>query len=256
MNSYTLQDPIIMRKANATIWKLGSPVVRFDDLSEEIFLHEGTLIMFHSEYYDVDEDPGGTIHDAQGNGEILNHPIDEYGETHSEVGHCPIIGRAGDTVSPYHGVIMHYIKAQDPESIPGNYERIRKTLERYGIGIRDEERENLRMSVWMLEDSSTYRFGTGNPYPEYLPFSHTYRKEEFSDELLAKDIAATLGALFGVVHAPVKRLVLGVDNLDGSRYNENVARLLNGSGEFGFEIVSPAPRLSTSGKPSSGPSGR
>lgn len=129
-----------MRKANATIWKLSSPVVRFDDMTEKIFLHEGTLILFHSEYHDVDEDPDGTILYAHENGEILNLPIDEYGETHSEVGHCPIIGRAGDTVSPYHEVIMGYIKAQDPESIPGNYERIRKILERYRIGISDEER--------------------------------------------------------------------------------------------------------------------
>ena len=229
-----------MRKANATIWKLGSPVVRFDEATKKIFLHEGTLILFHSEYHDVDEDPDGTILDAHENGDILNHPVDEYGETHSEVSRCPIIGKAGDTVSPYHEVIMGYIKAQDPESIPGNYERIRKILERYGIGIRDEEKGTLRMSVAVLEYSSTYTFGTGMIYPEYLPFSHTYTKEEFSDELLAKDIAATLRALFGVIHAPVKRLILGVDNIDYSRYNENVVRLLNESGEFEFEIVSPA----------------
>ena len=230
-----------MRKANAITRELSSPLVRFDEQSEKFFLHEGSFILFNTQYDDNNDGPIGPIWKAQENDQFINHPIDENGEIHSEITDCPIIGRAGDLISPYHRAVLLYLKTKDPELIPENYERVKKILENYGIGIRMEVRKSLYMSVLLNECSSTYFFNSAGYYSNSLPFSHFYEKEEYSDELLAKDIATTLRSLFGIIPAPAKLLVLGVDNLDGSRYNENVVHLLNESGEFGFEIVSPTP---------------
>lgn len=228
-----------MREANAIVRELRSPLVRFDEMSGEIFLHESSLILFHTQYDDGDGGSRGTLLEAHENGGIINHPIDENGEIHSLVTDCPIIGRAGDTISPFNEVIMSQLKTLDYESIPRCYERVKDQLDEYGIGIRGDVRESLKMSIFLKDSPSVFLFESGGFYSRSLPFMHTYMKEEFSDELLAEDIAATLRALFSVLPAPTERLVLGVGNVDGSMYNENVVRLLNESGGFGFGIVTP-----------------
>lgn len=229
-----------MRKANAITRELSSPLVRFDEKTEQIFLHEGSFILFSDQFDDNNDGPIGTTWKEQKNGQFINHPIDENGEIHSDITECAIIGRAGDQISPYHRAILFNIKTENPECIPGNYEYVKKLLEGYGIGIRTEAMNSLAMKVYLRDCTlKYYYFDSPCHYFPSLPFRHTYEREEYSDELLAKDIAATLAALFSVIPAPANLLELEVDNIDGSPYNENVVRLLNESGEFDFEFVSP-----------------
>jgi hypothetical protein len=222
-----------MASINTNILSLYSPRVMYSPYHDEFFLQTGTLYRTPGEY----EDPKDIYQDHEEEN-FMSYPIDENGYCYEDIRQCVPIGRRGDEISQFHEAIMLSCRTVFPENIPRIMKRIRETLGRYGIVLLDDRKECMEMSVkcLLLDGGRGYRFTTGESYPCNLPFVHDYDRADYSDLELGKDIAATLKVLFSVLPAP-RRLVLGVDNVDGSRYNENVVRLLDGFRAFDFEIT-------------------
>ena len=226
-------------RINSNVLALPSPRVVYSPAAGEFFLQSGTFYQSFGEYDVYGGDSSGNVFHAQENGEILAYPIDENGHVHEDINNCLHIGRQGEKISQFHEAVMLACRTEFPEQIPRLISGIKKKLAGYGIGVLDDKKECLEMSVELIRLAGDgYLFTTGESYPCYLPFRHEYAAEEYSDELLAKDITVTLKALFSVLPAPGK-LILKVDGNDGGRYNLNVVRLLNDAREFDFEIVCP-----------------
>ena len=228
-----------MRRINSNVLALPSPRVVYSPGAGEFFLQSATFYQSFGEYDVYEGDSRGNVFHAQENGEILAYPVDENGYVYEDIYKCLHIGRHGEKISLFHEAVMLACMTEFPEQIPRLMDGVRKKLAGYGVEVLDEKKECLKMSVeYCRLARGGHRFTTGESYPCFLPFKHEYQAEEYSDKLLAKDIAATLKALFSVLPAPEK-LILRVDGTDGSKFNENIVRLLNEAREFDFEIVRP-----------------
>lgn len=223
----------IMTRINTNTLNLFSPRVVYSPYYDEFFLQTGTLYRTPGEY----EDPEDICQEHEEEN-FMAYPLDENGAWYENLQLCVPVGRKGDKISQFHKAVMLSCRTQFPENIPRIMEGIRKKLGEYGIGLLDDRKDCLEMSIECLhvDGGRGYRFTTGESYPCRLPFMQDYTKTGYSDEALCKDIAATLKALFSVLPAP-GRLILGVDTTDYGRYNENVVRLLSESRAFDFEIV-------------------
>ena len=231
---------------NTNILPMAQPRVMYSVDSELFFLHTATMYLSPGEV-EVEEDEYGHRNMSDTLQKVATdtvfYPIDEEGIVRDE---CRCfedtipVGRAGDTVSWFHPAILECLKSDTTESFPFTYEWAKKRLQEYGIQVKEERRERLRLYIYLKSrDSDThYKFEAYCYQGESdIPFWKGFRKEEYSVEALAKAIVDTLKGFFKVYPLP-EEVALGVRSLlPGEEENERVKQLVAGSPDVPCKVV-------------------
>lgn len=231
---------------NSNVLPMASPRVMYAMENEIFFLHSATLYLSPGEMeVEVDEyghqDTSGALQRVAIN--TAFYPIDEEGIVRDDCcgfEDCIPVGRAGDTVSCFHSAILECMKSDNAESMPQSYAWAKKQLEGYGIQVKEERREKLRLDIFLKShDSDSCHWFEAYCYQgeSDIPFRKSFRKKEYSDEKLADAIVDTLKAFFKVYQLP-DEVELGVpsvrlDEVD----NERVKQLVAGRPDVPYKIV-------------------
>ena len=228
-----------MRTVNSNVFTLPPQFRRvlYSPSEGEFFLQCGAFYQSFGEYDVNGKDDPGALDLSRGLGELLTYPIDEVGKVHEEISGCIHVGVPGEEICRFHEAIMDQCKIGCPSLIPDIFDRARKTLKGYGIEVRNDRYHELLMSIEIMPISGNtgYYCDSGDAERYELPFFHEYKRAEFSDKALCRDIGETLKHLFLAFPAPQK-LLLRVKDVETGKCNTNIANLLKDSGPFSFEI--------------------
>lgn len=233
-------------RVNSNILPMASPRVMYAMENEIFFLHSATLYLSPGET-DVEKNEYGNLDTSRALQRVATdtvcYPIDEEGIVRDDCcdfEDCIPVGRAGDSVSNFHPAILESLKTDNSASYPQSYAWAKKCLEKYGIQVKEERREKLRFDIFLKSyDSDSHHQFEAHCYQgeSDIPFLKRFRKEEYSDEMLAAAIASTLKGYFKVYPVPdeVQLSVPGVN--PGEEENAYVKQMVATSLEQLCKIV-------------------
>ena len=233
-------------RVNSNILPMTQPRVMYAMENEIFFLHTATLYLTPGET-DVEKNEYGNLDTSRALQRVATdtvfYPIDEEGIVKDDCccfEDCIAIGRAGNTVSNFHPAILENLKNDNSASYPQSYAYAKKCLEKYGIQVKEQRREKLRFDIFLKSyDSDSHHQFEAHCYQgeSDIPFWKSFRKEEYSDEMLAAAIASTLQGYFKVYPIPdeVQLSVPGVKS--GEEENAYVKQLVATSLEQLCKIV-------------------